>query len=152
MTSVPKSFVVTIEYLDAALATDPRPSAASFMALSISTKTWYLKRATQNVCAVPRLDWPFGGPPIPDEFRRAAVEEALALHEDYSTAGPGGLDRKKLQEHGVTSFTLGPLSETYMSKSTQTSWSGSAGACGLHSKDAYGSIRMYIAGSVRTVH
>ena len=70
---------------------------------------------------------------IPQVVKDAQCDEALALLTG------GGNDRVSLQAQGVTSITLGKLTEVY----------GSSRTGGLVSHDAYVRLLPWIAGSVR---
>lgn len=79
---------------------------------------------------------------VPEEVKNAVFEEALALYDLYASAGNS--KRRKLQEQGVTSFSLGKLSETYAPGAARK-WKG------LHSQEAYDFLKGYIAGAVRAM-
>ncbi len=81
---------------------------------------------------------------VPEDVKRATVEEALALYESY-VASPSDQKRRKLQEQGVVEYTLGSLSETFGSVAVSTKLKG------LHSQNAYDYMKSYIAGSVRPI-
>jgi hypothetical protein len=80
---------------------------------------------------------------VPEEVKKATVEEAIALY-DSNVSSPGDAKRRKLQDQGVTSFSLGKLSETYAPGSS-CKWKG------LHSQEAYDYMKQYIAGAVRPI-
>ena len=69
---------------------------------------------------------------IPDPVRQACCEEALALLER------GNSQRRRLQEEGVQTFSLGNMSESYMPGAGK----------GLLSLTAKELLRPWIAGSV----
>jgi hypothetical protein len=72
---------------------------------------------------------------IPETVKEACCEEALALLER------GNSQRRKLQQEGVQSFTLGNMSETY---------APGAGR-GLISKEAKELLRPWLLGGVNII-
>jgi phosphopentomutase len=81
---------------------------------------------------------------VPEEVMKATVEEAIALY-DFYVSSPGDQKRRKLQDQGVKSFSVGKLSESYGNMSTSAKWKG------LHSQEAYDFMKQYIAGAVRPI-
>ena len=72
---------------------------------------------------------------VPQAVKDACCEEALALLER------GNSERRKLQQEGVQSFTLGNMSETY------TPGSGK----GLLSQEAKELLRLWLLGAVNVI-
>jgi hypothetical protein len=81
---------------------------------------------------------------VPEDVKKACVEEAIALY-DFYVSSPGDQKRRKLQNQGVKSFSIGKLSESYGNVSTSAKWKG------LHSQEAYDLLKSYIAGAVRPI-
>lgn len=81
---------------------------------------------------------------VPEDVKKATVEEAIALY-DFYVSSPGDQKRRKLQNQGVKSFSIGKLSESYGSVSTSAKWKG------LHSQESYDLMKQYIAGAVRPI-
>ena len=81
---------------------------------------------------------------VPTEVKDACCEEALGLYEFY-VSSPGDQKRRKLQDQGVKSFSVGKLSESYGNRGTSSKWKG------LHSQEAYDLMKQYIAGAVRPI-
>ena len=81
---------------------------------------------------------------VPEEVMKATVEEAIALY-DFYVSSPGDQKRRKLQDQGVKSFSVGKLSESYGNMSTSAKWKG------MHSQEAYDFMKQYIAGAVRPI-
>jgi hypothetical protein len=81
---------------------------------------------------------------VPEDVKKACVEEAIALY-DFYVSSPGDQKRRKLQDQGVKSFSVGKLSESYGDVRTSAKWKG------MHSQDAYDLMRGYIAGAVRPI-
>ena len=81
---------------------------------------------------------------VPEDVKKACVEEAIALY-DFYVSSPGDQKRRKLQDQGVKSFSAGDLSESYGDVRTSTKWKG------MHSQDAYDLMKQYIAGAVRPI-
>ena len=79
---------------------------------------------------------------VPDEVKNAVFEEALALYDLYASSG--STKRRKLQEQGVISFSIGKMSESYAPGSARK-WKG------LHSQEAYDFMKQYVAGAVRPI-
>jgi hypothetical protein len=75
----------------------------------------------------------------PADVLLACALEALALIEYYATSTAA--KRKTLQDQGVKSYSIGPLSETF-------GGSGSATTGDLKSKEAYGLLEKYLENSV----
>ena len=74
---------------------------------------------------------------VPFQVKQAQVLEAVCVLDDEAES------RRKIQEQGVTSVTLGKVSESY---GGVTATSG-----GLRSPDAFLLLRKYISGSVAIV-
>ena len=72
---------------------------------------------------------------VPEAVKEACCEEALALLER------GNSQRRKLQQEGVQSFTLGNMSETYTSSSGK----------GLLSQEAKELLRPWLLGAVNII-
>lgn len=173
MVDVADSYILTIADLETRLSSDPRPSAIGLLAASDATQTWYLQKATAIIDSLylkgstyyligtgagyqarqfPRIingrvnNWDYVGNAelVPEEVMKATVEEAIALY-DLHVSSPGDKKRRKLQDQGVKSFSLGKLSETYGNISTSAKWKG------LHSQEAYDFMKQFIAGAVRPV-
>ena len=81
---------------------------------------------------------------VPEDVKKACVEEAIALY-DFYVSSPGDQKRRKLQDHGVKSFSVGKLSESYGDVKVSARWKG------MHSQEAYDLMRGYIAGAVRPI-
>ncbi len=81
---------------------------------------------------------------VPDDVKKACLEEAIALY-DFYVSSPGDQKRRKLQNQGVKSFSIGKLSESYGNVSTSAKWKG------LHSQEAYDFMKQYVAGAVRPI-
>lgn len=79
---------------------------------------------------------------VPEDVKKACVEEAISLYDFYVTSA-GDQKRRKLQNQGVTGFSIGKLSETYGGVSMSAKWRG------MHSQEAYDLMKQYIAGAVR---
>lgn len=69
---------------------------------------------------------------VPEAVKEACCEEALAILER------GNSQRRKLQQEGVQSFTLGNMSETY----------APGGGRGLLSQEAKELLRLWLLGAV----
>jgi phosphopentomutase len=81
---------------------------------------------------------------VPEDVKKATVEEAITLYDFYVTSA-GDQKRRKLQDQGVKSFSVGKLSESYGNVAVSSKWKG------LHSQDAYDLMKQYIAGAVRPI-
>ena len=92
------------------------------------------------------VDWDDDTPTaiVPEDVKKATVEEAIALY-DFYVASDDDQKRRKLQTQGVSSFSLGDLSENYGGISAASKWKG------LHSQESYDLMKQYIAGAVRTL-
>jgi hypothetical protein len=77
---------------------------------------------------------------VPDRVKRATVEEALAR---LAAGGTSGVDRAALQAAGVSSISIGSVSESYTGLG-----SGGGAAAGLVSSDSARIMRPYLVGSV----
>jgi hypothetical protein len=111
----------------------------------LNPPTGYQARQFPRVINGRVYNWDYTGNAelVPEEVKKACLEEALALYDAY-VSSPGDQKRRKLQEQGVTSFSLGKLSETYAPGAARK-WKG------LHSQEAYDFMKQYIAGAVRPV-
>jgi len=131
----------TIEYADEYFKN--RLHAESWSGADSETKEKALRQATRSIDRMPLRDrktdlhQPLAFPRYPDteipkEVQEACCEEALAILES------GNSQRRKLQQEGVQSFTLGNMSETY-----------AAGAGkGLLSQEAKELLRPWLLGGV----
>ena len=120
-----------------------RLHAESWFEADASTKEKALRQATRSIDRMPLmgkktdLHQPLAFPrypdtEIPEAVKEACCEEALALLER------GNSQRRKLQQEGVQSFTLGNMSESY-----------AAGAGkGLLSQEAKELLRPWLIGAV----
>lgn len=81
---------------------------------------------------------------VPEDVKRATVEEAIALY-DFYVSSPKDRKRRKLQDQGVKSISLGDFSESYGGVATSSKWKG------LHSQEAYDLMKQYVAGAVRPI-
>jgi len=120
-----------------------RLHADAWAEASDADKEKALKQATKEIDRMPlkgrkatdtqELAFPrYPDTEIPKEVQEACCEEALALLER------GNSQRRKLQQEGVQSFSLGNMSETY-----------TAGAGrGLLSQEAKELLRLWLLGSV----
>ena len=108
-----------------------------------STKEKALWQATRSIDRMPLrgrktdLHQPLAFPrypdtEIPEAVKEACCEEALALLES------GNSQRRKLQQEGVQSFTLGNMSETYIAGAGK----------GLLSQEAKELLRPWLVGAV----
>ena len=75
---------------------------------------------------------------VPEAVKHACCEEALAI-----LAAQGESQRRKLQAEGVTSVTVGSVSETYAGAGSTT-----AGGSDLLSREAKGLLRPWLLGAV----
>ena len=173
-TSVSDSYIQTIEDLESRLSGDPRTAAIALAAAESTAQTWYLQKATTAIDALPlkgttyyyldrtspssdeqerqfprvingqACDWDdsTGLAVVPESVKKACVEEAISLYEFHSSATEQ--KRETLQRQGVSSFSLGKLSESYKPGSTRR-------LKGLKSEAAYDLLKEYIAGSVRPI-
>ena len=173
-TVVSDSYVTTIEDLESRLSGDPRTAAIALAAADSTTQTWYLKKATSAIDNLPfkgttynyldrtspssdeqdrqfprtinglACDWDdsTSAAIVPDLVKQACVEEAIGLYEFYTSASDQ--KRSKLQRQGVSSFSLGKLSETYKAGASRK-------LKGLKSEAAYDLLKEYIAGAVRPI-
>ena len=173
-TSVSDSYISTIEDLESRLSGDPRSAAIALRAASSASQTWYLQKATTAIDALPfkgttyyyldrtspssdeqdrqfpriingqACDWDDStdSPIVPEAVKKACMEEAISLYEFYASSGDQ--NRAKLQQQGVTSISIGDLSESYRAGSTRR-------LRGLKSEAAYDLLKEYIAGSVRPI-
>jgi hypothetical protein len=81
---------------------------------------------------------------VPEDVKKACVEEAIALY-DFYVSSPGDQKRRKLQDQGVRSFSVGKLSESYGDVKVSAKWKG------MHSQDAYDLMKQYVAGAIRPI-
>jgi len=81
---------------------------------------------------------------VPEEVMKATVEEAIALY-DFYVSSPGDQKRRRLQDQGVKSYSIGPLSESFGNVGSSAKWKG------MHSQEAYDFMKQYIAGAVRPI-
>ena len=131
----------TIEYADEYFA--GRLHAESWSGADSETKEKALRQATRSIDRMPLrgrktdLHQPLAFPRYPDTelpeaVKEACCEEALAILES------GNSQRRKLQQEGVQSFSLGNMSETF-----------AAGAGkGLLSQEAKELLRPWLIGAV----
>ena len=131
----------TIEYADEYFA--GRLHAESWSGADSKTKEKALRQATRSIDRMPLrgrktdLHQPLAFPRYPDTelpeaVKEACCEEALAILES------GNSQRRKLQQEGVQSFSLGNMSETF-----------AAGAGkGLLSQEAKELLRPWLIGAV----
>jgi len=131
----------TIEYADEYFRN--RLHAESWSGADSETKEKSLKQATKEIDRQPltgrkttdnqALAFPrYPDTEVPEAVKEACCEEALALLER------GNSQRRKLQQEGVQSFSLGNMSETF-----------SAGAGkGLLSQEAKELLRPWLIGAV----
>jgi hypothetical protein len=112
----------------------------------INPATGYQSRQFPRVINGLVCNWDYTGNVelVPEEVMKATVEEAIALY-DFNVSSPGDAKRRKLQDQGVKSFSLGKLSENYGNISTSAKWKG------LHSQEAYDYMKQFIAGAVRAL-
>ena len=128
-TAFPDSYIESDTALETLIGGDMRASAIALKALSATVQAWYCQEATRHIDALALrgtkyeydqdLEFPriIDGVIVGDEdqnavvptlIKRACLEEALAIYANAS----GG--RRKLQEEGVQSYTIGgKLSETF---------------------------------------
>ena len=128
-TTFSDSYIETDAELETLIGSDQRASAVALKAAAAATQEWYCQEATRHIDALalrgtkyeydqdlefPRIiDGVIVGDEdqnavVPDLVKRACLEEALAIYANAS----GG--RRKLQEEGVQSYTIGgKLSETF---------------------------------------
>ena len=163
------SYIETDAELEALIGVDPRAAAVALKALAAASQCWYCQEATRRIDQLPLrgtkydIDVVAGVPDqprafpriidgtacdwnsstslaiVPSDVKRACVEEAIALYSYHSSPSAG--KRQELQAQGVTSYSIGKLSETF--------GHASAGrAYGVQSPDAYRMLSKYIARSV----
>lgn len=151
------SYIESDAELEALIGADPRAAAIALKDLAAASQCWYCQEATRRIDALPLAgrkydtDQPRAFPRIigwnsstslaiiPSDVIRACMEEAIALYLYYSSPSAG--KRQELQSQGVTSYSIGKLSETF----------GHASACqarGIQSQEAYRMLSKYIARSV----
>lgn len=134
----------TIEFADEYFS--GRLHAESWAGADDSTKEKALRQATKTIDRQPlrgrkatdeqELAFPrYPDTELPEAIKEACCEEALALLER------GNSQRRKLQQEGVQSFTLGNMSETY-----------AAGAGkGLLSQEAKELLQPWLIGAVNII-
>ncbi len=131
----------TIEYANEYFGR--RLHAESWEQADNSTKEKALWQATRSIDRMPfrgrktDLHQPFAFPrypdtEIPEAVKEACCEEALAILES------GNSQRRKLQQEGVQSITLGSMSETYIAGAGK----------GLLSQEAKELLRPWLIGAV----
>jgi hypothetical protein len=131
----------TIEYANEYF--ENRLHAESWGQADDETKEKALRQATRSIDRMPLrgrktdLHQPLAFPrypdtEIPEAVKEACCEEALALLES------GNSQRRKLQQEGVQSFTLGNMSETYIAGAGK----------GLLSQEAKELLRPWLIGAV----
>ena len=163
------SYIESDAELEALIGADPRAAAIALKDLAAASQCWYCQEATRRIDALPLagrkydIDITAGVPDqtlafpriidgvtcgwnsstslaiVPSDVVRACMEEAIALYLYYSSPSAG--KRQELQSQGVTSYSIGKLSETF----------GHASACqarGIQSQEAYRMLSKYIARSV----
>ena len=173
-TPVSNSYITDIETLESMLASDPRPAAIALLAADSTTQTWYLQRATKIIDNMPlkgstykyidksspssdeqslmfpriinglACDWDDSTSEaiVPELVKAACVEEAIGLYEFYTSSSDQ--KRAKMQRQGVSSFSIGDLSESYKAGASRK-------LKGLKSEAAYDLLKEYIAGAVRPI-
>jgi len=120
-----------------------RLHAESWSGADSETKEKALRQATRSIDRMPLrgrktdLHQPLAFPrypdtEIPEAVKEACCEEALAILES------GNSQRRKLQQEGVQSFTLGNMSETYIAGAGK----------GLLSQEAKELLRPWLIGAV----
>ncbi len=156
LTSDPRPAAIALSAADSAAQTWYLQKATSIIDnLSLKGTTYYLidqvnpatgyqarqfpRVINERVC---NWDYTTNVELVPEEVMKATVEEAIALY-DFYVSSPGDKKRRKLQDQGVKSFSLGKMSETYGNISTASKWKG------LHSQEAYDFMKQFIAGAVR---
>lgn len=78
-------------------------------------------------------------PIVPEAVKRACVEEAIALYDYYAGASAGSSQKREaLKAAGVTSYSIGDLSESLGGRSDSLS------NYGLKSQTAYDLLKRYI--------
>ena len=139
----------TNSYIDVAGANEyfaGRLHAEIWFEADDSTKEKALWQATRSIDRMPLrgrktdLHQPLAFPrypdtEIPEAVKEACCEEALALLES------GNSQRRKLQQEGVQSFTLGNMSETYIAGAGR----------GMLSQEAKELLRPWLLGGVNII-
>ena len=163
------SYIETDAELEALIGADPRAAAIALKALAAASQEWYCQEATRRIDALPRrgtkydIDVVAGVPDqprafpriidgitcdwnsstslaiVPAEVKRACMEEAIALYSYHSSPSAG--KRQELQAQGVTSYSIGKLSETFGGTPANRSY-------GILSQEAYRYMSKYVARSV----
>ena len=123
----------------------PLKGSTYYLIDQINPSTGYQARQFPRVINGLVCNWDYDASAelVPEEVKKACLEEAISLYEAY-VSSLGDAKRRKLQEQGVTSFSLGKLSESYAPGSTRK-WKG------LHSQEAYDYMKQFIAGAVRAM-
>ena len=128
-TTFSDSYIETDAELETLIGSNPKTAAVALKAAAAATQEWYCQEATRHIDQMPLrgtkyeydqdLEFPRiidgvivgdedQNAVVPDLVKRACLEEAMAI---YSNASGG---RRKLQEVGVQSYTIGgKLSETF---------------------------------------
>ena len=127
-TSFADSYIETDAELETLIGSDPRVAAVALKAAVAASQAWYCQEVSRHIDQMPfrgtkyeydqDLEFPRiidgvivgedQNAVVPDLVKRACLEEALAIYANAS----GG--RRKLQEEGVQSYTIGgKLSETF---------------------------------------
>lgn len=128
-TTFSDSYIETDAELETLIGSNPKTAAVALKAAAAATQEWYCQEATRHIDQMPLrgtkyeydqdLEFPriIDGVIVGDEdqnavvptlIKQACLEEALAIYANAS----GG--RRKLQEEGVQSYTIGgKLSETF---------------------------------------
>ena len=123
-----------------------RLHAESWFEADDSTKEKALRQATRSIDRMPLrgrktdLHQPLAFPrypdtEIPEAVKEACCEEALAILES------GNSQRRKLQQEGVQSITLGSMSETYIAGAGR----------GMLSQEAKELLRPWLIGAVTII-
>ena len=173
-TAVSDAYITTIEDFESRLTGDPRPAAIALAAADSTTQTWYLQKATTAIDNMPfkgttynyldrtspssdeqdrqfpriingvACDWDDSTSEavVPELVKQACVEEAIGLYEFYTSSADQ--KRAKMQRQGVSSFSIGDLSESYRVGASRK-------LKGLKSESAYDLLKEYIAGAVRPI-
>jgi len=172
MADISDSYITTVADMEARLADDPRPLAIAFLDSDNPTwylqkataiiDSLYLKGSTYyyidqidpatgyQARQFPRVvngrvcnwDYDANSELVPEEVKKATIEEALALYDEDNDADL--ILRRKLQKSGVSSVNFRGRSESYETGATRK-WKG------LHSQESYDLLKSYIAGAVRAM-
>lgn len=123
----------------AALSADDKPKALG-MATRVIDRQLLKGRKTDSAQALAFPRYP--DTEVPETVKDACCEEALALLER------GDNQRRKLQAEGVTSITIGSLSETYAQGAGGGGSGGGAAGRGLLSLEARELLSPWLLGAV----